>query len=65
MAHPTTVARLIDRSVFSGMGESISCEQNMHGKISNKLVGAIRQDKFVIAVVGVARRMTLLARSSS
>ena len=49
-AHPTTIARLIGRSVFGGM----VCINFLRGEIStahsSKLVCAIRQDNFVIAL---------------
>src|SRR5882762_8702212 len=47
-AHPTTIARLIGRSVFGGM----VCINFLRGEIStahlSKLVRAIRQENFVI-----------------
>src|SRR5260221_4216492 len=49
-AHPTTITRLIGRSVFGGM----VCINFLRGEISaahlSKLVCAIRQDNFVIAL---------------
>src|SRR5258708_33684563 len=49
-AHPTTIARLIGRSVFGGM----VCINFLRGEISaahlSKLVCAIRQDNCVIAL---------------
>src|SRR5713226_6055144 len=49
-AHPTTIARLIGRSVFGGM----VCINFLQGEIStahlSKLVCAIRQENFVIAL---------------
>src|SRR5258705_12318756 len=49
-AHPTTIARLIGRSVFGGM----VCINFLRGEIStahlSKLVCAIREDNFVIAL---------------
>jgi hypothetical protein len=49
-AHPTTIARLIGRSVFGGM----VCINFLRGEIStahsSKLVCAIRQDNFVTAL---------------
>src|SRR5260221_5682020 len=49
-AHPTTIARLIGRSVFGGM----VCINFLRGEIStahlSKLVCAIRQENFVIAL---------------
>src|SRR5258707_15139070 len=50
IAHPTTIARLIGRSVFGGM----VCINFLRGEIStahlSKLVRAIRQDNFVITL---------------
>src|SRR5258708_37013441 len=49
-AHPTNIARLIGRSVFGGM----VCINFLRGEIStahlSKLVCAIRQENFVIAL---------------
>ena len=64
IAHPTTIARLIGRSVFGGM----VCINFLRGEIStahlSKLVCAIRQDNFVICVmagVDVTRRIRVPA----
>jgi hypothetical protein len=62
-AHPTTIARLIGRSVFGGM----VCINFLRGEIStahlSKLVCAIRQENFVIALwrVDVTRRIRVPA----
>jgi hypothetical protein len=49
-AHPTTIARLIGRSVFGGMVRINFLRVEISTAHSSKLVCAIRQDNFVIAL---------------
>ena len=63
-AHPTTIARLIGRSVFGGMVRINFLRVEISTAHSSKLVCAIRQDNFCYCVMGgsdVTRRIRVPA----